>query len=126
MEVSAVEMTAATEGESTAPSPTTHRMPTHTTAVSTHTVTAAHTTAVSTTHTATTHTVTASHTTTMSTTAAATVSTTAAALRRCDTWGKGDRCTDCGGDGNGDESLAKHGLVSYLERPRTDDSSARR
>jgi hypothetical protein len=31
---------------------------------------------------------------------------------RCDSWGKSDRCTECGGGGNGNKRFSKHGTVS--------------
>jgi len=128
METRNVETSAAVEREST-----------------THTASATHTKALTTTHSkaaTTTHTASATHSKsvtaadTVSTThsaavstaavstaavstatvSAATVSTTAAAAGRCNSWGKSDRCTDCGGGGNGDERFSKHGSVSSLER----------
>jgi hypothetical protein len=81
-------------------------------------VSAPHTAAVSAPHTAS---VSTPHTAAVSTPATAAVSTatatTAATPGRCDGWGKSDRCTDCGGDGNGHEGFSKHGSVSSLERP---------
>jgi hypothetical protein len=105
----------------------------------THTAAATHTKALTTTHSkaaTTTHTASATHSKsvtaadTVSTTHSAAVSTaavstaavstatvsTTAAAGRCNSWGKSDRCTDCGGGGNGDERFSKHGSVSSLER----------
>ena len=33
-------------------------------------------------------------------------------LGRCNSRGKSDRCTDCGGGGNADERFSEHGSVS--------------
>jgi hypothetical protein len=46
--------------------------------------------------------------TTVSTTAVSTTAVSAATTRRRNGRGKGDRCTDCGGSGNGHETLCKH------------------
>jgi len=46
--------------------------------------------------------------------AAATVPATV--LGRCNSWGKSDRCTDCGGGGNANERFSEHGSVSSMER----------
>jgi hypothetical protein len=128
VEAPTVKLAAAMEGERT-----THTVPTHTSAESTTAESAAHTvcthitsmrahstTAPAHTTTVSGHTTTVSATTTVSTTtvstttvsATTTVSTTAAATSRRNSWGKGDRCTDYGGDGNGHEGLSKHGSVS--------------
>src|SRR5262249_60323428 len=48
---------------------------------------------------------------TPATPAATTVSATTT-TGECNSWGKGDRCTDYGGDHNGLEGLSKHGSVS--------------
>jgi hypothetical protein len=50
----------------------------------------------------------------------ATVSTTtvsAATTRRRNSRGKGDRCTDCGGGGNGHEALSEHDSASLVPSP---------
>jgi hypothetical protein len=47
-------------------------------------------------------------TTAVSTTAVSTTAVSAATTRRRNGRGKGDRCTDCGGSGNGHEALCKH------------------
>jgi hypothetical protein len=109
-----VETSAAVERES----PTHTASTTHTKAVSTtHTVTTTH--PVSTTHTAAVSTATVSTATVSTATAAVSTATAAvstATAGRCNSWGKSDRRTDCGGDGNGDERFSKHGSVSSLER----------
>jgi len=67
----------------------------------------------------TTHRMPTTHTSTVS---AATVPATV--LGRCNSWGKSDRCTDCGGGGNANERFSEHGSVSSLERcPRPSDST---
>jgi hypothetical protein len=131
VEASSVKLPVAMEGE-----PTTHTVPTHTTAESTtaesathplraHTATVrAHTTTVSaTTVSATTvsaTTVTAT-TVTAATVTAATMSATTTG--RCNSWGKGNRNSDCGGDGNGHEGLSKH--RSRLRRADPSDGDLR-
>jgi hypothetical protein len=121
VEAPTVKLAAALEGERT-----THTVPTHTSAESTTAESAAHTVCTHTTSmrahstTAPAHTTTVSATTTVSTATVSTTTvstttvstTTAAATSRCNSWGKGDRCTDYGGDGNGHEGLSKHGSVS--------------
>jgi hypothetical protein len=42
--------------------------------------------------------------------------TTTAATGECNSWGKGDRCTDYGGDSKSHEGLSKHGSVSSRRR----------
>jgi hypothetical protein len=95
--------------------------PTHTTAVSGYTSTTvpAHTSSVAATTAVSTSvsTTTAVAATTAATVSATTMSTTTAATGGCNSWGKRDRCTDCGGDGNGHEGLSKHGSVSSRWRP---------
>jgi hypothetical protein len=84
----------------------------------THTASATHSNAVTTTHAAS-----ATHgkavTTTHSAVSTAAVSTaavsTATAAGGCNSWGKSDRCTDCGGGGNRDERFSKHGSISSLD-----------
>jgi hypothetical protein len=116
VEASAVKLAAAMEGETTS-----HTVPTHTSADSTTGESAAHTVCTHTTSvrarstTATAHTTTVSgHTTTVPahTTAVSAATTVSAATGDCNSWGKGDRCTDYGGDSNGHEGLSKHGSVS--------------
>jgi hypothetical protein len=62
----------------------------------------------------TTHTVSTGHSTAMSTStstvSAPAMSTTTTS--RCNSWGKSDRGTDCGGGGNGNKRSSKHGTVS--------------
>jgi hypothetical protein len=129
VETSAVKLAATMEGErathTTAECTTaecaTYTACTHTTSMRAHCTTApAHTSAVSgyTSTTVPAHTSAVSTATTVSATAAATVSatttvsTTTAATGGCNSWSKRDRCTDCGGDGNGHEGFLKHGSVS--------------
>src|SRR5262249_59497749 len=50
-------------------------------------------------------------TTTVSTTTVSTT-TVSACTGRGNGWGKGDRCTDCGGGGNAHEALSEHDLAS--------------
>jgi hypothetical protein len=78
----------------------------HSTTVSGHTTTVSgHTTTVP------------AHTTTVSaTTAVSAATTTTAATGECNSRGKGDRCTDYGGDSNGHEGLSKHGSISSRRR----------
>src|SRR5262249_53544576 len=106
VEASAVKLAAAMEGERTshtAPTHTTaesaaHTVDTHSTSMRAHPPPApAHTTPVS------------GHTTTVP---ATTVSAATTTTGECNSWGKGDRCTDYGGDHNGLEGLSKHGSVS--------------
>jgi len=62
----------------------------------------------------TTHTVSTGHSTAMSTStvSAPAMSTTTTTTSRCNSWGKSDRGTDCGGGGNGNKRFSKHGTVS--------------
>jgi hypothetical protein len=68
----------------------------------------------------TTHTVSAGHSTAMSTPAMSTPTVSAPAMStttttttsRRNSWGKSDRGTDCGGGGNGNKRFSKHGTVS--------------
>jgi hypothetical protein len=140
VEASAVKLAAAMEGERTS-----HTVSNHTTAESTAAESAAHTVCTRSTsmrahstsarahsttvrghtttvpaHTTTVSTTTVSTTTTVSATtavsAATTTTTTTAATGECNSRGKGDRCTDYGGDSNGHEGLSKHGSVSSRRR----------
>src|SRR5262249_54640830 len=54
-----------------------------------------------------------SHTTVSATTVSA------AATRRGNSRGKGDRCTDCGDGGNGHEALSEHDSASLVPSPRS-------
>jgi hypothetical protein len=114
---------AAMEGEHT-----THAAPTHTTTKCTTVESATDTTGGHTTTvrahatTARAHTTTVpAHTASVSTTVSATTAvsaTTTAATGRCNSWGKGDRCADYGGDGNGHEGLSEHGSSLHAVAPR--------
>jgi|SRR5262245_5451900 len=73
----------------------------------THTVSTGHSTAMST------STVSASAMSTSAVSASAmSASTTTATTSRCNSWGKSDRGTDCGGGGNANKRFSKHGTVS--------------
>src|SRR5262245_24796435 len=128
VEASAVKLAAAMEGERTS-----HTVPTHTAAESRTAESAAHTVCTRSTsgraHSTSVrahstpvpaHTTTlpppppVSPTTAVSATPAVSAATaaTTTATGECNSWGKGDRCTDYGGDSNGHEALSKHGSVS--------------
>jgi hypothetical protein len=120
-----VKLAAAMEGERTS-----HTVSNHTTAESTAAESAAHTVCTRSTSlrahstsvrahstTVSAHTTTVSATTVSATTAvSAAATTTTAATGECNSRGKGDRCTDYGGDSNGHEGLSKHGSVSSRRR----------
>jgi hypothetical protein len=123
-----VKLAAAMEGERTS-----HTVSNHTTAESTAAESAAHTVCTRSTslrahstsmraHSTSVraHSTTVSgHTTTVpahTTTVSAAATTTTAATGECNSRGKGDRCTDYGGDSNGHEGLSKHGSVSSRRR----------
>src|SRR5262249_52106769 len=88
---------------------------------STHPAVKASSKAVSTTHTVSTGHSTAMSTSTVSTSTVSTSTVSASAMSpaaatpttsRCNSWGKSDRSTDCGGGGNGNKRFSKHGTVS--------------
>jgi hypothetical protein len=87
---------------------------------STHPAVKASTKAVATTHTVSTGHSTAMSTSTVSTSTVPTSTVSAPAMSssgtttpsRCNSWGKSNRGTDCGGGGNGNKRFSKHGTVS--------------
>jgi hypothetical protein len=71
-------------------------------------------------HTATMRSHTTVSTTTVSATAvSATTVSASAATPQGNSRGKGDRCTDCGGGGNGDEALCEHDSASLVPSSRS-------
>jgi len=49
--------------------------------------------------------------------AAVSTTTVSAGTGRGNGWGKGDRCTDCGGGGNAHEALSEHDSASLVPSP---------
>jgi hypothetical protein len=89
--------------ESASAEPATHGVRAHTATMRSHTT-------VSTT--------TVSTTTVSASAVSATTVSASAATRRGNSRGKGDRCTDCGDGGNGDEALCEHDSASLVPSPR--------